>query len=314
MDVASQLNDIAAGGESREQAAKYKSLVDGLAGAGDVEGLKQALTRLLSDAVPQGISRSAVSHFAAAASRVAPPERREPLAAWAVAAIAPQVQSFEDADASLRRLLYDVYLAEGSYKEAACVLSGINMETSARGYSDREKAAAYVKIAETFLEDDESVDAETFVNRASGLMHAVPADEWALRLRYRVTLARTLDARRKFLDAAMRYYELSQARHEDVNADDLVSLLSKAVTCALLGNAGPQRSRILGLLFKDERVASQMESSDALLPRPCRILVSPSNATRLPRFPGTGRFLRRSSSDRRERESSVRVRSGTFPR
>ena len=68
-----------------------------------------------------------------------------------------------------------------------------------------------MKIAETYLEDDESVDAETFVSRASGLMHAVPQANWGLHLRYRVTLARTLDARRKFLDAAMRYYELSQA-------------------------------------------------------------------------------------------------------
>ena len=175
----------------------------------------------------------------------------------------PQKQSFEDADYALRHVLYDAYLEEGSYKEAAVTLSGINMESSAKGYSDLDKAAMYVKIAETFLEDDESVDAETYVTRASGLMHAVDATNWALQLRYRVTLARTLDARRKFLDAAMRYYELSQARHEQVHQDELLSLLSKAVTCGLLGNAGPQRSRILGLLYKDERVTSQMEQSEA---------------------------------------------------
>ena len=106
-----------------------------------------------------------------------------------------------------------------------------------------------------YLEDDEAVDAETFVNRASGLMHACGHD-WSLQLRYRVTLARVLDSRRKFLDAALRYYELSQTAQEAVLADDLLELLGKAVTCSILGNAGPQRSRILGTLCKDERVAT----------------------------------------------------------
>ena len=103
-----------------------------------------------------------------------------------------------------------------------------------------------------YLEDDEAVDAETFVNRASGLMHACGHD-WSLQLRYRVTLARVLDSRRKFLDAALRYYELSQTAQEAVLADDLLELLGKAVTCSILGNAGPQRSRMLGTLYKDER-------------------------------------------------------------
>jgi hypothetical protein len=39
-----------------------------------------------------------------------------------------------------------------------------------RTISDGEKADIYVKIAETFLAEDEAVDAEAFVNRASSLM------------------------------------------------------------------------------------------------------------------------------------------------
>lgn len=35
-----------------------------------------------------------------------------------------------------------------------------------------------------------------------------------------------------------------------------MELLGKSVTCAILGKAGPQRSRILGTLFKDERINS----------------------------------------------------------
>lgn len=36
--------------------------------------------------------------------------------------------------------------------------------------------------------------------------------DWALQMRYRTTAARILDAHRKFLDASVRFYELSQAQ------------------------------------------------------------------------------------------------------
>lgn len=42
----------------------------------------------------------------------------------------------------------------------------------------------------------------------------------------------------------------------DVAEGDLLELLGKAITCAVLGKAGPQRSRQMGVLLKDERVES----------------------------------------------------------
>ena len=69
-------------------------------------------------------------------------------------------------------------------------------------------------------------------------------------------LSQVLDANRKFLDAAWNYYELSQTPASVIRADELLVLLGKATTCAILGKAGPQRDRILGALFKDERLGS----------------------------------------------------------
>lgn len=40
-------------------------------------------------------------------------------------------------------------------------------------------------------------------------------DYW-VQLRYRVTYAKVLDANRKFLEAALRYYELSQAQRREI--------------------------------------------------------------------------------------------------
>lgn len=69
-------------------------------------------------------------------------------------------------------------------------------------------------LAEAFLADDASVDAEVFVNKARQPMDGVT--EWTLKLRYKVVLARILDANRKFTEAAKQYYELSTLANQDV--------------------------------------------------------------------------------------------------
>jgi len=222
----------------------------------DGEGLEAVVSRIISE--DGNASRQLMVAFA---RRLGPHlKKSEALEGAALAALrlmGSQQAAFEEADGLLRHSLFDSYVAEGSFGEAARTLSGLNVDRK----SEAEKAGLYVKVAETFLEEDESVEAEGFVNRASSLMHFVSTDDWALQLRYRVTLARTLDARRKFLEAAVSYYELSQARHEEISTDDLVALLAKAVTCALLGPAGPQRTRILSTLSKDERVNAAMAPS-----------------------------------------------------
>jgi COP9 signalosome complex subunit 4 len=119
------------------------------------------------------------------------------------------------------------------------------------------------------------------VNKASPLINLV--DDWLLQLRYRLTYARVLDANRKFIDAAIRYYELSMSTttthsnvqtnstvqhstpdtpllsslsssEQQVSQDDVLELLAKAVTCAILGKASNQRSRVLGNLAQVQYV------------------------------------------------------------
>ena len=73
-----------------------------------------------------------------------------------------------------------------------------------------------LSIAEAFLADDETVDAEVFLNKASSCIQTVT--DVALLLRYRATYARVLDANRKFVEAAMRYYDLSNTTYADVSS------------------------------------------------------------------------------------------------
>ena len=82
------------------------------------------------------------------------------------------------------------------------------MDSTSHPLTDESKADIFLKCAECYLAVDESVDAETFVTRASTVINNVPANT-AVNLRFRTLFARVLDANRKFLDAALRYYELS---------------------------------------------------------------------------------------------------------
>ncbi len=55
---------------------------------------------------------------------------------------------------------------------------------------------------------------------------------------------------------ACRYYELSSAGSRvggKVDREELDQALTLAITCTILAAAGPQRSRMLSTLYKDER-------------------------------------------------------------
>ena len=68
----------------------------------------------------------------------------------------------------------------------------------------------------------------------------------SLILRYKSTYARVLDANRKFLQAASRYHDLSQNSEDLIRAEDLLAMLGRGATCAILAPSGPQRQRVLG--------------------------------------------------------------------
>eukprot|EP00550_Attheya_septentrionalis_P006688 CAMPEP_0198292518 /NCGR_PEP_ID=MMETSP1449-20131203/12519_1 /TAXON_ID=420275 /ORGANISM="Attheya septentrionalis, Strain CCMP2084" /LENGTH=390 /DNA_ID=CAMNT_0043991637 /DNA_START=159 /DNA_END=1328 /DNA_ORIENTATION=+ len=165
------------------------------------------------------------------------------------------------ADNQLRQGLFEYKVSEEQdYVGAAKVLSGLRMdETPGSVYymSPHERCDVYVKIAECYLEEDETAEADGAVTKAGTVVESITNAEqhMALILRYKSTYARVLDANRKFLQAASRYHDLSQAQTDMIDADDLNNMLGRAATCAILAPSGPQRQRILGLVYKDERLA-----------------------------------------------------------
>lgn len=111
------------------------------------------------------------------------------------------------------------------------------------------KLETYLKIARLFLEEDDPIQAEAYINRASLLQADTKFEK--LSILYKVCYARVLDYRRKFIEAAQRYNELSY--RTIVEEDERLTALRKALICTILASAGQQRSRMLATLFKDER-------------------------------------------------------------
>lgn len=145
--------------------------------------------------------------------------------------VQPRVISFEEQVASIRQHLADIYERHQQWREAAAVLVGIPLETGQKQYTIDYKLETYLKIARLYLEDDDPVQAEAFINRAS-LLQAESKNE-QLQVYYKVCYARVLDYRRKFIEAAQRYNELSF--RNIVHEEERMTALRNAVICTVLG-------------------------------------------------------------------------------
>lgn len=179
-------------------------------------------------------------------------------------------------DNKLREMLSEHLLELEEYGEAAIILSGYRFEDDEFSpyYSTPDiKTDIYVKVAECFLHEDDIVEADAFVTKAGASAQALSmmnmddpnglsTQHLTIILRYKSTYARILDANRKFLSAASRYYDLSvQGSLTDIiDGDDLLEFFGRAITCAILAPSCSQRQRMLGTLYKDERLP-QLESN-----------------------------------------------------
>ena len=106
-----------------------------------------------------------------------------------------------------------------------------------------------MKIAELFLQEADSVQAEINLSRAAALEK--DTKDPALQIKYKAVQARVWDFKRKFVEAGAKYYELSL--NSLITESEKMQALNNALNCTILAPAGKQRSRLLATLFKDER-------------------------------------------------------------
>ncbi|KAJ8932493.1 hypothetical protein NQ314_014625 [Rhamnusium bicolor] len=244
-------NIITSGGSHKEQAEKYRSTLESILKENDsdlVECLQIFIEAIVNENVSLVISRQILTEISSHLMKL-PDDVSKAVSHYMLEKVQPRVISFEEQVASIRQHLADIYERNQMWREAAAVLVGIPLETGQKQYTVDYKLETYLKIARLYLEDDDPVQAEAFINRAS-LLQAESRNE-KLQIYYKVCYARVLDYRRKFIEAAQRYNELSY--RSIVHEDERMTALRNALVCTVLASAGQQRSRMLATLFKDER-------------------------------------------------------------
>ncbi|GJN30587.1 hypothetical protein PR202_gb18902 [Eleusine coracana subsp. coracana] len=255
MDAA--LASAAAIADQRQKIEQYRNILATVLSASppDISQAKRFLDHMVSDEVPLVVSRQLLQTFAQDLGKLESDAQKE-VAHYALTQIQPRVVSFEEQVVVIREKLAELYESEQQWSRAAQMLSGIDLDSGIRMLDDTNKLSKCVQIARLYLEDDDAVNAEAFINKASFLV--TNSQHEVLNLQYKVCYARILDLKRKFLEAALRYYDISQIEQrkigeEEIDENALEHALSAAVTCTILAGAGPQRSRVLATLYKDER-------------------------------------------------------------
>ncbi|ALC41033.1 CSN4 [Drosophila busckii] len=238
-------------GTHKDQADKYRQLLKSVlsnTGPELIDTLKLFVEAIVNEHVSLVIARQILNDVGVELSKL-PDDMSKQLSHFTLEKVHPRVISFEEQVAGIRFHLANIYERNQQWRDAATVLVGIPLETGQKQYSVECKLGTYLKIARLYLEDNDSVQAELFINRASLLQAETSSEE--LQVLYKVCYARVLDYRRKFIEAAQRYNELSYRKI--VDQVERMTALKKALICTVLASAGQQRSRMLATLFKDER-------------------------------------------------------------
>jgi len=245
-DINKTFAEIATLSDHKTKTEKYKALLDQFIAKESIKELQAFLVHMLDEKTPLVISRTLLQAFATSLTKLKPAPHKD-IGLYALEKIQPRVIAFEEQISTIRLDLASVYEDEEEWKEAAKILIAIPLDSGHRMLEPEYKVNIYVKIAQLFLEDDESVLAEAYINRASELISQCKDD--MLKLRYKVCFARIMDYKRQFMKAGLKYYELSQVVAEGERKE----ALDYSIICTILAAAGPQRSRMLATLWKDER-------------------------------------------------------------
>ncbi|KAI9027315.1 hypothetical protein CLU79DRAFT_741325 [Phycomyces nitens] len=254
MDITTRLKECVDAPQQKEKLDAFRSVLNDILSssqeAQQVNLLEEYIKAVLDVQVGLVIARQLLSELIELLdTRVADRDNRKKLLLYAINQAQLRAVSFEEQLSQMRSKLADIYTDEEDFLEAARTLQGISLDSGHRAISDEFKLDIYIRIVRLLLEVDETISAETYLNRAALLLPATP--DPARGLIFKLSQARILDAKRRFLEACQKYHELSYDSQMD--EEERIFALSAAVQCAVLAGAGPMRSRSLATLYKDER-------------------------------------------------------------
>lgn len=254
-EITADLASIDANPNQQSKPPLYNQLLSKILSASDSPAISQNLitflNAILSDNISIVASRPLLDSFIQSLRNL-PSSTIIEVGQQSLSILQSRPTSVEEQDAVLREILADAYESEEEYVAAAKVLQGIHLDSSQRLISEDAKVRMWIRIVRLYLEEDDTTNAETFLNRIKNMPSKIEDPE--LKLHFQLSQARILDARRRFLEASQEYLNVSLAT--GVDEGDRLQALSAAIICAVLAPAGPQRSRTLSRLYKDDRSTS----------------------------------------------------------
>ena len=149
MSIDRKIENILQIGDYKEQIVKFNDLIDEVVSSNStniVTYLKSIGNKLLSDEVQQQITRNCIVHLAKAITSIESESLFE-IASSLITAIKENIASYDEADYILRESLFSYYINCEQFSDAAQILSGTNLESTTRPFSDKEKVDIHVKCA-----------------------------------------------------------------------------------------------------------------------------------------------------------------------
>ncbi|BCS21236.1 PCI domain-containing protein [Aspergillus puulaauensis] len=257
-EITSALAEIETSANSQNKLQLYNDLLSETVSTSPESQLADDLVYYLDSVLSEDLSivasRPILDSFIATLRQLSS-ETQIKVGQHAVTLLQSRSTSVEEQDAQIREILADAYEEEEEFIAAAKALQGIHIDSSQRLVSDSAKVRLWIRIVRLYLEEDDTTSAEAFLNRIKNLPSKIEDHE--LKLHFRLSQARIQDARRRFLDASQEYFGVSLAA--GVDESDRLQALAAAIRCAVLAPAGPQRSRTLATLYKDDRATSVEE-------------------------------------------------------
>ncbi|CEF99877.1 Winged helix-turn-helix DNA-binding domain [Ostreococcus tauri] len=235
-------------GRVRAYEAIAREVVDGLTTTGDAGAFVAFVEHVSGDEVPLTISRAMIEILVEALPRL-PFETHRALARCVLEKTTPRVASFERQVWPVRDALATRLIENDRFEEAGDVLAEI--ESGPVGALSKLEIA--LKTTDTYVKANRLDKAEKHVNKTPMLLAECRAEEQndALMRWYHSCWGGILDRMGKYMDAAVRYNEISRLDKQTVE-----ETLTRAAVCLFLAPKGPQKSRMLQTMYKDQSYAN----------------------------------------------------------
>ena len=168
-DISALMGELSNIADQKLKLERYMTVLQDYVSQAAIPQLQAFVQHLVSEDVQLAVSRQVLLGLAKSMSSLALEQRKE-IGLFALEKVGPRVVSFEEQVSVIREELATIYEKEENWAEAAAMLAGIPLDSGIRVLDDNYKVEKYIKIAQLYLEDDEPVNAESSINRASLLI------------------------------------------------------------------------------------------------------------------------------------------------